>query len=164
MGNITKENDAMKIEEKYGSEIESVWSAIAAYTKGVTVPWKVIEQAMGRAREDRGGWHIIRRVRRRLLRDRQITSLPDVRVGLRLLTDVEAVREIPELRQKKARRQINRGLREMEAIDVAMLSPHESQCLAISRKYMKVERLEITRGRKEAETLMRATQSGFRFR
>lgn len=153
----------MKIEEKYGNEIESVWSAIAAYTKGVTVPWKVIEQAMGRAREDRGGWQIIKRVRSRLRRDRQIVSLPDVNVGLRLLTDMEAAREIPELRQKKARRQINRGLRETDAIDVAMLSPHASQSLAIARRHMKAERLAISRGQREAESLMRPTRSSLRF-
>ena len=152
----------MKIEEKYGNEIESVWSAVASYTKGVTVPWKVIEQAMGRAREDRGGWHIIKRVRRRLLRDRQIASLPDVNVGLRLLSDMEAAREIPELRQKRARRQINRGLRETDAIDVAMLSPHASQSLAIARRHMKAERLALSRGQREAESLMRPTRSAFK--
>jgi hypothetical protein len=153
----------MKIEQKYENEIESVWSAISAYTKGVTVPWKVIEQAMGRAREDRGGWHIIGRVRRRLRRDRQIVSLPDVNVGLRLLSDMEAAREIPELRQKKARRQINRGLRETDAIDVAMLSPHASQSLAIARRHMKAERLAISRGTKECHSLTRPTKSVFGF-
>lgn len=144
---------------KYEAEVDRVWDAIAEYHKGTTVPWTTIEAAMLRHREDKGGWQIIKRVRRRLLRERSITTLPDVTVGLRLLTDVEAAREIPELRQKKARRQINRGLRETASVDVAQLPRHAAIALAMSRKHMKAERLAISRGRREVETLMKPTRS-----
>jgi hypothetical protein len=144
---------------KYEAEVDRVWDAIAEYHKGTTVPWTKIEAAMQRHREDKGGWQIIKRVRRRLLRDRSITTLPDVTIGLRLLTDVEAAREIPELRQKKARRQITRGLRETAAVDAAQLPRHAAIALAMSRKHMKAERLAISRGRREVETLMKPTRS-----
>lgn len=147
------------IEKKYAEEIEAVWDAVGAYHKGTTVPWGVVEAAMGRHREELGGWVIVRRIRRRLLRDRQITTLPDTNVGLRLLTDMEAAREIPQLRQKKAKRQINRGLRETESVDTAQLTKHAAVSLAMARRHMKAERLAISRATREVESLTRPTRS-----
>lgn len=147
------------MESKYESEVESVWESIAAYHKGTTVPWDTIEVAMGRHRDQLGGWTIVRRIRRRLLRDRHIASLPDPTVGLRLLTDMEAATEIPTLRQKKARRQINRGLRETEAVDASQLTKHAAVSLAMARRHMKAERLAISRARREVESLMKPTRS-----
>lgn len=147
------------IDRKYEAEVDAVWDSLGLYHKGTTVQWTAIEAAMGRTREDRGGWTIIRRVRRRLLRDRQIASLPDPTVGLRLLTDMEAATEIPTLRQKKARRQINRGLRETEAVDTSQLTRHAAESLAIARRHMKAERLAISRGRREVEQLTKPTRS-----
>lgn len=143
---------------KYEAEVDRVWDAISEFHKGTTVPWTKIEAAMERHREDKGGWQIIKRVRRRLLLDRQIATLPDVKFGLRLLTDLEAAHEIPELRQKKARRQINRGLRETEAVDVAQIPRHAAVALAMSRKHMKAERLAISRGRREVAALTKPTR------
>ena len=147
------------IDKKYDAEIDMVLDAVANYPKGQTVPWNVIEHTMGRHRDHVGGWTIIRRVRRRLLRDRQIACLPDPTIGLRLLSDMEAATEIPELRQRKARRQIARGLRETEAVDVSQLTKHASIALAMSRKHMKAERLAISRARKEVESLTKPTRS-----
>lgn len=147
------------MERKYEAEVEAVWESIGAYHKGTTVPWGTIEVAMGRHRDQLGGWTIVRRIRRRLLRDRQIASLPDPTVGLRLLTDMEAASEIPELRQKKARRQINRGLRETDAVDTSQLTRHAAVYLAMSRRHMKAERLAISRARREVESLMKPTKS-----
>lgn len=147
---------------KYEAQVDAVWEAIGSFHKGTTVPWPVIEQAMGRLRYDRGGWTIIRRIRRKLLRERQIACLPDPTVGLRMLTDMESAQEIPELRQKKARRQINRGLRETEAIDVAQLTKNASFALAMSRRHMKAERLAISRGRKEVAALTKPTRAAMR--
>lgn len=147
------------IKNKYEAEVDAVWELLGAYHKGTTVPWSAVESAMRRTREDRGGWTIIRRLRRRLLRDRQIASLPDPTVGLRLLTDMDAAREIPELRQKKARRQINRGLRETDAVDTSQLTRHAAESLAIARKHMKAERLAISRGRREVQLLTKPTRS-----
>lgn len=145
--------------EKYQSEIDSAWRVAGAFQKGSTMPWTVLEAAIGRHRDDIGGRHIINRLRRRLLKDREITTLPDVMVGLRFLSDMEAATEIPALRQKKARRQINRGLRETEAVDRSQLTNHAAVSLALARRHMKAERLAITRSRREVESLTRPTRS-----
>jgi hypothetical protein len=147
------------IDKKYDAEIDAVLDAVAVFPKGTTVPWAVIESAMGRHRDETGGWTIIRRARRRLLRDRQVACLPDPTVGLRLLSDMEAATEIPELRQKKAKRQIARGLRETDAIDTSQLTKHASVALAMSRKHMKAERLALSRARREVQSLTKPTRS-----
>lgn len=147
------------IEKKYDEQVEAVWGVAGSYQKGTTVPWAVIEQAMGRHRDDRGGWTIVRRVRRRLLADRQIATLADVTVGLRLLTDMEAATEIPKMRQRRARRQINRGLRETDGVDRSQLTNHAAVSLALARRHMKAERLAISRATREVESLTRPTRS-----
>lgn len=145
--------------EKYQAEFDAAWKVSGAFQKGATIPWSVIETAIGRHRDDVGGRHIINRLRRKMLVDREITTLPDVMVGLRLLTDMEAATEIPTLRQKKARRQINRGLRETSAVDMSQLTRHAAESLAIARRHMKSERLAISRARREVESLTRPTRS-----
>ena len=147
------------IDKKYDAEIDAVLDAVAVFPKGTTVPWTEIEHAMGRHRDELGGWTIIRRARRRLLRDRQVACLPDPTVGLRLLSDMEAATEIPELRQRKAKRQITRGLRETDAIDTSQLTKHASVALAMSRKHMKAERLALSRAKREVESLTKPTRS-----
>jgi hypothetical protein len=147
----------MKLIEKYGANVDAGWDCLAGYQKGDTVSWAELERAIGMHRDERGGWQIIRRLRRRLLRDRQITAFPDPTIGLRLLTDMQAATEVPELRQKRARRQIQRGLKETEAVDLSRVSNHAATSLALARKHMKAQRLAITRGRREAETLLKPT-------
>jgi hypothetical protein len=145
--------------EKYQAEFNAAWRVAGSFQKGATIPWSVIESAIGRHRDEVGGRHIINRLRRRMLRDREITTLPDVMVGLRLLTDMEAATEIPTLRQKKARRQINRGLRETSAVDTSQLTRHAAESLAMARRHMKAERLAISRARRAVEGLTRPTRS-----
>lgn len=144
---------------KYDKQVDAVVEVLGSFMKGTIVPWPVIEQAMGRHREEKGGRTIIGRVRKQLRRDRQINSLPDTNVGLRLLTDAQSAIEIPALRQKKARRQISRGLRETEIIDTSQLTNHASISLAISRKHMKAERLALSRAKREVESLTKTTRS-----
>jgi hypothetical protein len=150
------------IERKWDIEVDAVWDAIGSYHKGQVVPWSVVETAMGRNRDDVGGWSIIKRVRSRLLRRRRIATRPEVNTGLRLLTDLQAATEVPADRQRRAGRQIARGLRETAVVDVANLPRATSVALAASRRYMKAQRSEIARSQREVETLLRPTQRNAR--
>lgn len=147
------------IADKYSVEVDRVWDVLFSYQKGDTVPWPQIEAAMGKHRDERGGWTIVKRVRSRLLKERQITAFPEPTIGLRLLTDLQAATEVPALRQRKARRQINRGLRETESVDQAQLTKHAAVSLAMARKHMKAERLAISRGTKEVAALLKPARS-----
>lgn len=150
------------IERKWDAEVDAVWSSISTYHKGSVVPWAVIERAMGRNRDEVGGWQIIRRVRSRLLKRRRITTRAEVSTGLRMLTDMEAATEVPADRQRRAGRQIARGLRETASVDIANLPRATSVALAASRRFMKAQRQEISRSRREVETLLRPTQRNAR--
>lgn len=145
-------------DKRYSLEIDAVLSVIDGFGKGDIVPWSVIESAMNRPRTSVGGWTIIRRARKRLLRERQIVTLPEVEVGVRLLTDQQAAAEIPTMRQKRARRQINRGIRETDAVDVSMLTPWQAAALAVARKHMKENRLAISRANRESEVLSKPSR------
>lgn len=147
------------IADKYAAEVDRVWELLYGFQKGDTVPWPRIEEAMGKHRDDRGGWTIVKRVRSRLLKDRQITAFPEPTIGLRLLTDIQAATEVPALRQRKARRQINRGLRETQSVDQSQLTKHAAVSLAMARKHMKAERLAISRGTKEVAALLKPAKS-----
>jgi hypothetical protein len=147
------------IADKYASEVDRAWEILFGFRKGDTVPWPQIEAAIGKHRDERGGWTIIKRLRSRLLKERQITAFPEPTIGLRLLTDIQAATEVPALRQKKARRQINRGLRETASVDQAQLTKHAAVSLAMARKHMKAERLAISRGTKEVAALLKPARS-----
>lgn len=147
-----------KIEEKYEAEVDAAMEFVSKYGKGDILKWTDLEPVIGRHRDEIGGWQIINRLRARLLKERQIVCLAEPTVGLRLLTDREAALEVPTLRQKKARRQINRGLKETDAVDVGMLSTHGSIALALARKHMKEQRVAISRGRRELEALTKQTR------
>ena len=149
-------------EEKYAEQIDSVMSLLSRFGKGDTVPWGMIEQAIGMHRDDPGGRNIIRRMCRRLLRERSITAFPCTNVGVRLLTDTQAAVEVPAMRQARARRQISRGLRETADIDQSQLSSHTSISLALARRHMKAERQAISRGAREVDALMRPSRANGR--
>lgn len=146
-------------EERHGAAVDRVWELVNNYRMGDVVPWDLIEQAMDCHRDDKGGRQIIKRVRRRLERQRHIVTRCDINVGIRLLTDVEAAREVPIDRQRRARRQINRGLRETAEINTGALPPHLSAALAAARRAMKAERLAISRGQRELQAIAKPTRS-----
>lgn len=149
------------IPDKYQAKVDQVLAMLRASHKGDIVAWERIELTMGMHRDDKGGWTIIKRVRSKLLRDRKINTIASPRLGLRLLTDRQAARELPAMRQKRARRQISKALRETQEIDQRNLTRQESVALAFQRKHLKAERLSIFRGEKESAALLRPVTSVF---
>lgn len=147
------------IVNKYQTQVDRVLLLLQRYRKGDTIPWSLLESAMGMHRDERGGRTIIKRVRNRLLKDRQITAFPTTNMGLRMLTDMQAATEVPAMRQRRARRQITRGIRETEGVDLSQLTNHAACSLAIARKHMKEERAAIARGTQEASALLKPARS-----
>lgn len=148
-----------RFEEKYAGNVEAGWEFLNQFSKGDLVAWPAIEKVISKHRKTNGGQTILKRLRRRMRVERQIVILVETDVGLRLLTDQQAAYEIPQLRQKKARRQINRGLRETGVIDVSMLTPSQAFALNAARKSMKSERLALSRSAREFEALTSPTKS-----
>lgn len=136
-------------DKKYDEQVNALFHRFASRNRGSVIAWAEIELAMGRGRNEEGGWPIINRFRRRLLRDLQVVTLARDSVGVRLLTNEEAAVEIPRLRQKRAYRQVNRGLKETAAINHAELSDRQRLVLVRQRENMARQRLEIGRSRRE---------------
>ena len=149
----------MIIENKYQPEVDRVFGLLFGFQKGETIPWVQVESAMGMHRDDRGGRTIIRRVIRRLLSERQITAFPLASIGVRLMTDMQAATEVPVMRQRRARRQLGRGIRETAAVDCSQLTTHAATTLALSRQHMKSERLLISQAAREVDAIMRPSRS-----
>ena len=139
--------------------VERLRKEFANATRGTLILWRDIESVMGRHRNDRGGWTIVRKFRKWLRRERRIVTLPMTDTGLRLLTDTEAAREIPVLRQRRSRRQIARGLAEMRAIDPTRLSHHERGALVVQQRNMVEERRAADRSLRGIAAFLRRPET-----
>ena len=105
------------------AQADAVFEAMASYDKGSIVPWSVVEEAMGCPHDTHRGRHVVnRRVKPRLLAERDICCWPEFSVGIRLLTNEETAKEQMCRRQLRAARQIRRGLMEAATVDDALLS------------------------------------------
>ena len=136
--------------------LDRLKSELGATPKGTVIPWETIESTMRRARVDRGGWHIIRRFRAWMLRKQRIVTFASVGDGLRFLTDKDAAIESPDRRQKRAKRQLNRCVKEIDAVDRAKLSDWERRVLIAQERNVRDERRNIGRSSRTLATLLRA--------
>lgn len=136
-------------EDKYKAFVDAVVNVAGDYNRGMMIPWAVVERAMGRGRDDEGGRQIVNRARKRILSDREIVIRIASNIGLHLLTDEEAAEEVPRSRQRRAYRQLNRGLRELAAVRVSLLSDAQRLAAVRQRQCMAEERREIGRAYRE---------------
>jgi hypothetical protein len=141
--------------DKYRQIVDSLYHHFLSFKKGDTVSWPEIERIMGISRDDLGGRNIVKRLIRDILKKRKITCLVGLNVGVRLLTDMEAAIEVPKMRQKRARRQIRKGIKETEHVDVSNLSDRAAMSLAQSRRAMKEEHKKLLVSVREVSALMK---------
>jgi len=144
--------------DKYKQFVDLLYRHILPRKKGDVVPWDEIQSVMQRHRDDLGGRQIVRRVVRDILNKRQITCLIDTNVGIRLLTDMETAVLIPTMRQKRAKKQVRKGLRETENVDKQNLTERAMINLAVQRRAMLDEQRQIAQSIKEANILMRPSR------
>lgn len=141
--------------DKYKPIVQQLYQHCLSFKKGDTVTWSDIEKIMGMGRDDLGGRTIVKRLIRDILKRRHITCLVGINVGVRLLTDMEAAIEVPKMRQKRARRQIRRGLKETEHVDVGNLTDRAAHSLAMSRRAMREEHKSLQQSVREVSALMK---------
>lgn len=127
------------------------------FERGQVIDWDVIEKISGSRFENRGR-HVINKWRRRMEREREVVTLCSDGVGVRLLTHKETASEIPQLRQRKAYRQVRRALKQVKTVDVSRLSDHERRLLAAQQVNMAEQRRSLFRSRKQAATGVVATE------
>jgi hypothetical protein len=121
------------------------------YERGQCIDWHEIEAITGPRYEGRAPY-VIRKWLRRMERDREIVTLAAIGAGVRLLTHLETSIEIPAIRQKKAYRQIRRGLRQTDTVDQTRLTGPQRKLLVSQRNNMVLQRRELHRSRKQLAT------------
>jgi hypothetical protein len=146
-------------EDKYREIVNVTVARLEGFQRGDIIPWKIIEEAMSRTRHEEGGWRIINRVRKTLLRDRDIVTAAIPRVGLRMLLDQEAAMQVPINRQRRAYRQMGRGLRELRAVREGFLTDRQRLAYVRQRQTMATERRAIGRSYRELANGARKTQT-----
>ena len=127
--------------------INDMFHFLCKHKHGDFISWELIESAVG---YERGPlfYTALYRARRRFLKDRKIVTYPKREKGLRLLSHSQAAVEAPEVRQKRAYRQLTRGIREAETVDLSKLSSFQRMQLGVQIKRMREERRAIYRTRK----------------
>lgn len=143
--------------------VEALMTLSVQYERGQVVPWHEVEKIAGDRRENRPR-HIIGKWRKRLEKEREQVTLCADTVGVRLLTHKETATEIPKLRQRRAYKQIRRGLRQVATVDDARLSDHERRLLAAQRVNMANQRRELFRSQKQASEGLKVTETNPRRR
>lgn len=133
------------------------------FERGQVIDWQDVEAISG-SRFDNRGKHIINKWRKRLESEREIVTLCSDGVGVRLLTHKETASEIPQLRQRKAYRQIRRALKQCKTVDDSRLSDHERRLLASQRANMAEQRRSLFRSRRQAVNGVVATEGNPRRR
>lgn len=137
---------------------DQLMSLAGNYDRGQVIAWEEIELIAGDRRENRGK-HIIKKWRNRLEQEREIVTLAADNVGIRLLTHLETAREIPRLRQRRAYRQIRRGIKQTQTVDVSQLRDHDRRLLVAQQQNMADSRRELFRSQKQLSEGLKATET-----
>lgn len=143
----------MKTRNKFDPD-PTITAAVDAVMKivgerGSVLTWEAIEKASGCERYGMSWGTVVKKLRKRLLDERQQATWAEVSVGLRLLTHKETVTEIPKRRQKKMFRQAGRAIREMETADPSKLNMGERRLLASQMDRLRSERQTLRAAQKE---------------
>lgn len=128
------------------------------YERGQVIAWCDIELIAGDRRENRGK-HIINKWRKRLEQEREIVTLAADNVGIRLLTHLETAREIPRLRQRKAYKQLRRGIKQVKTVDPSRLGDHDRRLLVAQQQNMADSRRDLFRSQKQLSEGLKPTET-----
>lgn len=134
--------------------VDAVYALFDDAVRGDLIVWSRIEAACGFSRGQEL-YSIVARVKKRLRRERGIVAWCKVGVGVRLLTHSEATREVPAARQRRAARQIHRGLTELDCVETGAISTHERRVLEAQKRAMRDERRTLRKSVRSFEKDMR---------
>jgi hypothetical protein len=142
--------------EENAKAVDALYSASADLVRGDVLQWAVVESTTGLTRESHRLWHVVRRFRKRLRKERGIACRPITNVGLRLLTESEQVRRCSEDRHRKMFRQSTIAMREIEAVVGENLSLVDRRLRLFSMDRLREERKQIRSAVKQIATVRKS--------
>jgi hypothetical protein len=104
----------------------AVLKAAEPFGRGDVMPTDAIEKACGELRYTKHWTSIVKKFRKRLLRERRIALLPVNGVGYRFCTHDEQIHETSNRRQRRAVRQLRQTLREVGAVPKGELTTFQA--------------------------------------
>lgn len=135
--------------------LDRLKAAFADPARGTILAWDDLERVMGTQRDTSRGLYVLVKFRKWLRREHRIVTFAERDVGLRTLTHAEAVREVPVYRQRRAFRQVTRGLRELATVDSGALTDHERLVLTRQQDAMRSEKRKLNAGAREVSAMLR---------
>lgn len=147
-----------KAKDEITTAVETLWTTFASRDRGETIPWEEIEPISGSRRECPGKTIILKWIKR-MRRERSIVAWAVPGVGVRLLTHKQAAVWVPQVRQRRARRQHNKALGELGTVNVTALSDHERRVLSQQTHNLRYQRLMIGRSYRALEKATKGTET-----
>ena len=130
---------------------EQLKEAFGETPKGEFVPWSEIDAAMGLNHLAGEGWRAYLKLVAWTKKNRRIVLHVRQGAGVLWADDRDVAGEIITRRQRRAYRQINRGIRDANLVDGSKLPLHERRAFAMKLDGMKYTRLVAGRQAREAE-------------
>jgi hypothetical protein len=132
--------------EEVRETVQQLKDHFGHFERGGVIPWGEIEKVLGGSRRDERLWYCIEKFCRWLAKERRIETDKRPHVGgIRYLKHNEVIREVPLMRGRKARRQINRTLKSLDNVDSSACSLAERRLLSAQRHELRHNRLLIGR-------------------
>lgn len=135
--------------EEVTRQADALWDLFCARGHGEVVAWRDICAAIGANRRTPRVRTVVEKLKVRLLNDRSIVIRPITNVGYRLLPHKEANIRVVQERMDRAKRQLNRGSKELATVDMSELTDHERRLHAINTTVLHEQQRVLRKARRE---------------
>lgn len=149
-------------DDRITAMVAAAYALVAKLERGETVSLAEIERATGLVRYE-GSWHsIIGKLKRRSERERGITLWPVSGGGAyKLCTKDEQLHGVTRARNRRARKQLLKGLRSLECMPADELTLHDQQARAMMILHLRQGRSGLRKdAREEDEFVLHKSSSG----
>ncbi len=130
-------------------QCDTVLSILSKMKRGDILSHEIVEGAIGLARLTSEYYQLVRKVEKRLLKERGISFLQILNVGYKLATVAEQAKEVPNRRIRRANGQLRRAERSIEAINephaLSSLSEHEAHLMRVRLQSIKAAKIKEER-------------------
>lgn len=147
---LKEENDLIR------SAVDALLHLASQYHRGQVMPYDRIEAAGGVDRKHESWNTVVKKFRRRLLKEREIALRPVVNIGYELLTHRDQVRRCSSDRQRRMFRQAQKAIAEVGSVPSDSLGDHDRRLQMAQMDRLRNERKELRRSLREVENVKKS--------
>lgn len=145
--------------EEIQRTVDAMVDHVKSLDRGDVVKFGDLETITGTERYA-GRWVLyVQKMRRRILKERGIAMRPLVNVGYKLCTKDEQLKYCARNRQRRAVRQLNRGIAEVDHLPHDGLSLHQQRLRALTLDNLRHERRAVRRCMREQGAEIKRTET-----